>query len=432
MATKRRTPQSRRVPNPRTTRNRPPARRPRRPRNSDAPGPYATVGRDIGSLMGFGDVGERVGGTVGRLFGKGDYALRTNSLISSYGMPSAGPSPPSFYKDGKRSVRIVEREYIGEVLSGTLSGGSTVFTNSSFRINPGDTATFPWLSQVANQFEQWEPNGIVFEFRSTSSEFNGTTQSLGVVVLATDYDARDAPYGTKSEMENSDYAMSVKAASSAVHGVECDPSERPTRLLFTGSPDSLSDLRLHDLGTFQIATQGMSAATVTLGELWVSYDITFYKKQIYGGTLGAGVITYKSKATAGISTSDYFGLANASFVSICSDENAIGLASGTTISLDGLPNGTYQLELAWYGASTAVVSPTLTYTNCAVSPEYTALGFTGFSNSGATATNLIITKMIKITSPGALIVLSGGTLPASADLMHLSLSQVTSAPEAII
>lgn len=202
--------------------------------------------------------------------------------MESYGRPSAGPPPPAVFRDGKRGVRVVEREYLGDIRSGTLAGGSTVFTNQSFVINPGLSTSFPWLSKIARQFDQWEPHGIVFEFRSTSSEFNGTTQALGTIILATDYDVIDSPYPNKVVAENSDYAMSVKASDCAIHGIECLPSERPTPILFTrtaGLP-AATDARLYDLGNFQLCTQGMSAADVTLGELWVSYDITFYKKQI--------------------------------------------------------------------------------------------------------------------------------------------------------
>jgi len=63
-----------------------------------------------------------------------------------------------------------------------------------------------------------------------------------------------------------------------MHGIECDSRERPIQVLYTNSLGN-SDAKFSSLGNFQICTQGMSAANVNLGELWVSYDVTFYKKQ---------------------------------------------------------------------------------------------------------------------------------------------------------
>jgi len=234
------------------------------------------AGGYAGQRMGSKRAGQAAARGLLKVSGMGDYDLHANSLISS-----SGNLVPTFSPDGRRGIRIREREMIGEIKSGTLSGGSTVFTNQSFVINPSNAQTFPWLSGFAGLFEQWEPNGIIFEYRSTSSDFNGTAQSLGVVVTATEYNSADANYDSKIEMENSAYAKSAKASEGIFHGVECDPNERPTKVFYTGvgsvagTPDNL-----HNLGRFQIATQGMSVAGVTLGELYVTYDITFYKKQI--------------------------------------------------------------------------------------------------------------------------------------------------------
>jgi hypothetical protein len=158
-------------------------------------------------------------------------------------------------------------------------GSSSQFTLQQFLINPTNVQTFPWLSRIASQYDQWEPNGIVFEFVSTSSDFNGASQSLGVVVMATDYDPYDPDYTSKQQMENADYSNSAKPSSHQIHGIECEMRERPTRVLYTSTNNGIP-LTSTVMGTFNIATQGCSDANITLGELWVSYDITFYKKQL--------------------------------------------------------------------------------------------------------------------------------------------------------
>jgi hypothetical protein len=232
-----------------------------------------TIGRTLGNFINQGDLGALAGSSLAKYFGHGDYKVKSNSLI---GAPATGAK---FQGDGKRGTRITEREYLGDILAGTLDGSATVFDSSVYDLNPTDSATFPWLSRLAHLYDQWEPNGIVFEFVSTSSEYNGSSQALGALIMATDYDPYDAAYTSKQSMENADYSCSTKPANGLLHGIECDPRERPTPLLYT-STNNGAPLTSTSLGRFQVATQGCSVSGVSLGELWISYDITFYKKQL--------------------------------------------------------------------------------------------------------------------------------------------------------
>nr|WPR18156.1 MAG: capsid protein [Chemarfal virus 149] len=256
----------------------------------------STLGRTLGSLVGQGELGSIAGSTLAKMFGHGDYTVKTNTLMNSL----SGPTLPKF-SSNNRGTRIVEREFLGDVFSGpVLASGSTTFDRKSYSLNPTDSSTFPWLSKIANQFDQWEPHGIVFEFVSTSSEYNGLAQSLGAVVMATDYDPYDPAFAEKVEMENSDYACSTKPSCNLIHGIECDPTERPTKILYTQSSNPSMPLTSITLGNFQIATQGLSNTGVTLGELWVSYDITFYKKQLTEEAVTLPFIAYSFQPTASV------------------------------------------------------------------------------------------------------------------------------------
>jgi len=239
-------------------------------------GTASTVGRALGGLVGQGDLGSLAASQLAKMFGHGDYLVKTNSLMTSL----SGPSLPKFGSNGTRGTRIREREYLGDIFAGTLVSGATAFSSSNYPINPTNPKTFPWLSNLADLFDQWEPHGIVFEFVTTSSEYNGSSQALGTVIMATDYDPYDPLYSSKIIMENADYASSTKPSCSLVHGVECDVRERPTPILYTVTTNPSLPLTSSLLGNFQLATQGMSVTGVSLGELWISYDITFYKKQL--------------------------------------------------------------------------------------------------------------------------------------------------------
>jgi hypothetical protein len=234
----------------------------------------STLGRSLGALVGQSDLGGSLGDLAGKglskWFGKGDYNIKSNSLIHG---DMRQMQTAKFSSSGKRGTRIIEREFIGNVTASSVTGQ---FANNVYPINPLSRVTFPWLSGIATQYDQWEPDGIIFEYISTSSEFNGSSQALGAIIAATDYNSEDSIYTTKQQMENSDYACSTKTSSNLQHGIECDPSERPTLVLYTSS----TVVNSSSLGNFQIASEGCSTASVKLGELWVTYDITFYKKQL--------------------------------------------------------------------------------------------------------------------------------------------------------
>lgn len=168
---------------------------------------------------------------------------------------------------------------------------SIAFKSDSFPLNPGQSKTFPWLSTVATQFEQFELRGCVFQFRSLSSDTFTTTAgntSLGTVIMATEYNAYDDDFNDKIEMENSEFANSCKPSCSILHPIECARGLSTLTRLYIRPDDTPAngDLRMSDLGRFQIATVGMQGtnddtiANFTIGELWVTYEVEFYKPQL--------------------------------------------------------------------------------------------------------------------------------------------------------
>ena len=176
------------------------------------------------------------------------------------------------------AVIIRHREYLRDIFN------SVNFENISFDLNPGITSSFPWLSQIAMSFAQYRFRGLVFEFKTTSSDTvlsSAASTSLGTVVLATQYNALDTPFTNKFEMENWEYSVSTKPSLSCMHPVECAKSQTPVSLLWTRNGPKSGDERLYDLGNFNIATVGMqgAAGSSAVGELWCSYEVEFYKPQ---------------------------------------------------------------------------------------------------------------------------------------------------------
>jgi len=264
-----------------------------------APGLFQGIGENVGSWLmpaGGGGVGRKVGQWFANITGSGSYHLNRNSLLSTN-----GEQIPIFSRGGTNGTRIRHREYLQDI----TTPGAT-FTNLSFSLNPGLPGSFPWLAQIAPNYEEYKFHGLIFEFKSTSADaLNSTNTALGTVVLATEYDVLDSKFANKQQMEAYEFSVSTRPSCSTIHPVECDPRQNVMNELFVrqGSPPSGSDLRLYDVGLFQLATVGMQASA-NIGELWVSYDIEFFKPKL-PVPLGAQIIS--AHYTGVPTSSDPFG-----------------------------------------------------------------------------------------------------------------------------
>jgi len=240
-----------------------------------APGLMGGLGTLVGSAFGGPAgalVGKAAGNLLGRVTGAGAYQVRSNSLMGR---------PPSF---GMTSVRVRHQEYLADVYSGfDLVSAATAFDYRQFYINPGLAATFPWLSSIANNFEEYKFHGLIFEFRTTSGQSVASSNTaLGTVMMATEYDVLDPPFPSKVAMEAYMFASSTVPSCSVVHAVECQPKQNVDPVLYirNTTPPAGADQRLYDLGFFQVATVGMQAAGVNLGEMWVTYDVELLKPKL--------------------------------------------------------------------------------------------------------------------------------------------------------
>jgi hypothetical protein len=225
-------------------------------------------------------LGQNLGRKIAKIAGFGDYSVRMNTLSTVGKAINPGESVPEFGTNGN-ATRVRHREYIGDI---AVPASPLPFNNTTYTINPGDFTTFPWLASVAAQYQQYRFNGLIFEFKTLTSEYSATGP-LGSVMLATNYDVLELPFTDKIRLENSQYAVSAKPSCSQIHTVECDPSQTAAKLLYIRDSSSSTtvsqDARWQDLGKFQLATAGLSGSSgQVLGELWASYDVTLYKPEV--------------------------------------------------------------------------------------------------------------------------------------------------------
>lgn len=165
-----------------------------------------------------------------------------------------------------------------------MTGTAGLFSSEGgWLINPGNSQTFPWLASIAARFQEYRFNGLMFEYRTTSSDaLNSTNTALGVVIGATEYNVTRADWQNKAEMDNYEFVVSGKPSSNLMFPVECKPGMNVLGKQYVDSSlvvptQTGQDPRMSWLGKFQLATSGFQASNVVIGELWVTYDVTLYK-----------------------------------------------------------------------------------------------------------------------------------------------------------
>nr|WRQ64836.1 structural protein [Sobelivirales sp.] len=265
--------------------------------------------KGAGSALGakFGPAGMAAGGMLGSglsaITGYGDYTVSSNSLST---VSTSVDMVPQFVKN-EHSIRVKHREFIRDML---VPSNPQDFNLNDYVINPANKALFPWLNAMARQYSQYKIHGMVFAFKSMSSDY-AASGPLGTVFMATNYNALDRPFTSKIELENCEFAVSTKPSMSLVHAIECDPKVSGFDILYVRDPGydvpgEVSDRRFYDYGRFQVGTQGLpGAAGSTLGELWVSYDIELIKP-LPGGSLTSGVtVVSKDNGELGQNPANY-------------------------------------------------------------------------------------------------------------------------------
>jgi Viral coat protein (S domain). len=236
-----------------------------------------------------------------------------NSLISG---PSGNRSISVNNEHRSGDIEFAQTEFVQNIYASVDSApASSAFQLQEFDLNPGLANTFPFLSQLATSFELFEFEGLMFEYRPTSGEFgNNSSNSLGKVILCTNYDPEADVFQNSVQMENYDYANSTKPSGGAVHGVETAPDQRATKLLYVRSGDVTKSKIFTDLGKFMVATEGIpfggsGPQTSMIGELWVTYKVRLSRSQLFsnilGGDIGWGMTSYPTVVPPNIGTPTY-------------------------------------------------------------------------------------------------------------------------------
>lgn len=384
------------------------------------------AGAYLGSKIGMGERGRAMGRGVGarlsRLLGSGDYTTNQGDLIANslFGKGGQAAGGPGTFEMSSGGVRIKHREYIQDIFLSSTVGAS--FTNSTFIVNPGNSWVFPYLAQLAANFEQYKFKGLVFEFVSSTSQFGQT--ALGTYVMAMEYNAAAPAFTSKPQMENSDYALSARLDKCGMYGVECAPGSQAQEYFYVRAPGQTVVPNLYDVGLMQlgVATTTVAAggtglvAGSAIGELWVTYDVELIRPRI--SVFRPGYLHLRS---TGVTTALPLGpQANQT-------TNAYGSLTGANVAVSGptfvlFPHVTIGdvVSISIYWEGTVGVAGVYPSTGISGMTPFSILDGNSNNNAftgplGALTTTMYLTKYFQITSdqPAAVffILQPDGVLP---------------------
>jgi len=265
------------------------------------------IGKNIGMKKQAGKMGANmagaahsfIGNKLKKLIGKGDYALEgsqtsINSLIKGH---------PSSYSSfgGNHAEMVVEyREYLGDLSTLTVTaststtpvGPDTNLFLKAYPINPGIATSFPWLSNIARNYEEYIFDGLVYEFVSTTSPYNQNS-AMGEVIITSQDNVTGPALTTRQQLFNTEMCCTARLDKNIMYGIEC---KRPAQVWYYVNATAAPNTTNPNLNNFANVYFGSQVASTfpsnsVLGEVWVTYRVRFRGPIVVSGSDSALVLT---------------------------------------------------------------------------------------------------------------------------------------------
>jgi len=318
-------------------------------------------------------------------------------VMSPEAMRCRAMNRPYFFTSKNGLPAIWHREYVTDI------SGSASFTNTQFVVNPGYTATFPWLGTIAANWESYRWGSLKWDYQPTSGNATGSNTALGTLMMGSQYDLSDPAFSSKSQFLNFDGSIDCVPSVSLCHD-SLAGYEAPEKLFFVRNTSVASgyDIRLYDECVFNIATAGQQGTNI-VGELFVEYVIELVKPklstdtaylQAHGGGTG-------NTASAAAPIPSSFAITSLSTL-------ALTRLSGTTFSIGTV--GTYICQAVWAGGNSIAAVPTVAATtNCSLQSVYGVGTGSNFGFFLAAGTSSSIVFAISVTALTNVITFGGNT-----------------------
>lgn len=304
------------------------------------------------------------------------------SVAAAYATRSEGKAPK--IQASRDTCNIKHREFIGNV------AGSELFQVAlALSVNPGLSTTFPWLSVMAQAWEQYKFKKLRFVFLTRTG-----SNTPGSVIMSPDYDSSDNP--PASEQIMSTYDGTVEDAPWKDNGCSLKTNllsgaGGPRKFVRTGALSPNQDIKLYDVANMFVAT--VDGTAVPWGKLWVEYDVDFWVPQL--PPAGLQPVGLNVAASEDINADGLLGDKRTVFVS-----SLVTVDDDSVISI--LKKGKFLVSIDAQGTGIATISASPLDGNC-----------TSTSMSGpvvnAAATSILGIKLVTVVNtPGRIKVSSLG------------------------
>jgi len=162
----------------------------------------------------------------------------------------------------------------------SVSSISSFSLIDTFSVNPGLRGTFPWLSTIAANYDQYCLNSLSLEYVNAAP---ATRQ--GFIYMVPDYDVYDGapstPQGAMNQMGSKSMPVWTSGSISLVMGAAM--SVGPRR--FIRQAASSRDQSLTDVAKIHVFYSDLTSTDALPGQLWINYDVTLFAPQMIPSTL---------------------------------------------------------------------------------------------------------------------------------------------------
>jgi hypothetical protein len=199
--------------------------------------------------------------------GVGSGEKRSNRSMAPSGITRSNMSVTG----AQTSAVHTRRELVGVV------NGNTTFGVTEYRINPGNAGLFPWLSNIAENYEKYLIRRMHVQFVQTGSGFAAANVS-GRLVLGCDYDVMSPPVASDAEAENKDPNVPVTPFENAELILDAQLLNPDPKFVRGVNYPPGSDPKTYDGGKIFVAVSGTPNAN-QIGLLYIVYDVLLITPQ---------------------------------------------------------------------------------------------------------------------------------------------------------
>lgn len=214
---------------------------------------------------------------------------------------SRSGSNATFRAKGSKNGLVVQHKELLQSITGSVAFNGSVDT--TYQLNPGIQDCFPWLANIAQNYEQYVFNKLSWEYVPRCP-----SNTAGTIYMATSYDAKDyPPFGNSDSMGTYRNSISSGVWAPVWHHSSVKKGKYQQKTMVrTTAIDSGEDIREYDIGNFEFAVEGC-ANTNQIGQLWVHYSVTLFNPKITAGLPVSVLGVFQETGSPAVESKNYMG-----------------------------------------------------------------------------------------------------------------------------